>query len=353
MRITFPVFRLGETGGEKGLVRIANGLFNKGHDVSFVLPANTYSTIYHTRARLIETPPIAHADRLYLNFLTSCITMVPKIPESDIICANYCMTALPTFISAKLLNKGIPFYYVQHYESLLFPGLCRFGYRLYVKSSYKYFDQNIITISRWLDDKIFEHTGKRPIVIHPAVDLDIFRPIEQERIDKIKIVLCLGLTVAWKGNSDVIKAMKIVYQKYKNVKLVIVGRSRINIDANIPYEQLQANDEELAELYSLCDIYVLGSWYEGFPAPPLEAMACGAPVICADNLGIREYGINEKNCLIVPPKNPEAMANAILRLLLDEDLCEKFRREGPKTAKQFTWDETVNAFERTFKEALK
>jgi glycosyltransferase involved in cell wall biosynthesis len=355
MKITFPVFGLGGSGGDKGLVRIANGLVDRGHDVSFVLPKNTYSKIYPTKAKLIETLPLTikyeQFNLPYIDFVSPFISLVPRIPKSDIICANYCMTALPTIISAKVLNKGVPFYFVQHYESLFFPRSLQFGYRWYVKNTYNYFGNNIITVSKWLGDAIFNHTGKKPVVVHPAVDLDIFRPRETQKRDT-KTILCLGVNVAWKGNLDVINAMKIVNKKYEKMKLVIVGRSKIKVNASIPHEQRQANDEELAELYSSCDVYLLGSWYEGFPAPPLEAMACGAPVVCTDNLGIREYGINEENCLIVPPKQPEAMADAILRLLSDEDLCEKFREAGPKTAKQFTWDKTADKVESVFKEAL-
>jgi len=53
------------------------------------------------------------------------------------------------------------------------------------------------------------------------------------------------------------------------------------------------------------------------------------------------------------PKDPEALANAILRLLEDEDLREQFRKEGPRTAKQFTWDKTVDKVEKLFKNALR
>jgi glycosyltransferase involved in cell wall biosynthesis len=355
VKITFPTFGLGGAGGEKALVRIANGLILRGHDVSFVLPLGGYSKTYPTKAKLIETLPIIAGYRKlrvpYMNLLTSCIALAPRIPKSDIVCASYCLTALPTLIATRLLKKGTPFYFVQHYESLFFDKSYQFGYRSHVKDTYKYFE-NIITVSKWLDDKIYEHTGRRSTVINPGIDLDIFRPMKSEK-DDIKTILCLGVNPKWKGNADVIKAMEIVYEKYKKVKLLIVGRAKVEVKSEIPYEQRQASDEELAKLYSSCDVYALGSWYEGYPAPPLEAMACGAPVISTDNLGIREYGIDGNNCLIVPPRNPEAMADAILRLLSDKDLCQKLSAEGPKTAQQFTWDKTVDKIEKLFEQTLR
>lgn len=355
MKITFPTFGLGGAGGQKALVRIANGLVDRGHDVSFVLPSGGYSKIYPTKAKLIGTLPIVTGYKElrvpYIDLLTSCIALIPRIPKSDIVCANWCLTALPTLIATRLLKKGTPFYFVQHYESLFFGKSYQFGYRSHVKNTYKHFE-NIITVSKWLDDKIYRHTGRRSTVINPGIDLDIFRPLKSER-DDIKTVLCLGVNPIWKGNTDVIKAMEIVYEKCKKVKLIIVGRAEIEVKSEIPYEQRQASDEELAKLYSSCDAYVLGSWYEGCPAPPLEAMACGAPVVSTDNLGIREYGIDGNNCLIVSPRDPKAMANAILRLLSDKDLCQKLREEGLKTAQQFTWDKTVDKIEKLFEQTLR
>lgn len=89
------------------------------------------------------------------------------------------------------------------------------------------------------------------------------------------------------------------------------------------------------------------SWYESFPLPPLEAMACGTPVVTT-RIGTEDYAFNEKNCLVVPPRNPKAMAEAILRLLDDESLQERFKKEGLKTARQFTYDRTVDRLEELF-----
>lgn len=355
MKITFPTISLGGAGGHKALIRIADGLIDRGHDVSFVVPLLGYYEIYPTRAKIIKTIPVNNKYKRielpYIDFALTCMALVPRIPKSDIICASWCMTALPAYIATKYFHRGIPFYFVQHYESLFFNRFYQAGYRNYVRSTYKYTD-NIITISKWLDDKIYEVSGKRCEIVHPAIDNEIFRPIEHEK-NEIKKILCLGVNIEWKGNIDVIRAMEIVSQQYRNVQLILVGRDKINIKSNIPYKQVQASDEELARLYASSDVYVLGSWYEGFPAPPLEAMACGTPVVSTDNLGIREYGIHMQNCLIVPSKNPQAMAEAILKILNNENFSKQLRLEGIKTAQQFNWDKTTDRIEKIFENALK
>lgn len=86
------------------------------------------------------------------------------------------------------------------------------------------------------------------------------------------------------------------------------------------------------------------SWYESFPLPPLEGMACGAPVITT-NIGTEDYAFNGENALVVPPRDPKKMAEAILELLKNEDLRERLRKAGPKKAKEFTWDRTTDTID--------
>lgn len=169
-----------------------------------------------------------------------------------------------------------------------------------------------------------------------------------------KIVLCMGKDIEWKGFKDATKAMEIVFAKEDGVKWLVYGTEKPTIESRkAPYEFIKfPSDLELAQLYSKANVVIVPSWYESFPAPPLEAMACGTPVVTT-KYGTEDYAFHGKNCLVVPPKDPKALADAVLRLLEDEDLREKFKKEGPKTAKQFTWDKTVDKIEELFKEALK
>ena len=110
-------------------------------------------------------------------------------------------------------------------------------------------------------------------------------------------------------------------------------------------------DQELAEIYSQCDVYVSPSWYEGFALTPLEAMACGVPVV-STRLGVEDYASHEHNALITSPREPNQLANEIIRLLRDRDLREKLIENGLKTADALTWDKTTDRVEAAFKESL-
>jgi glycosyltransferase involved in cell wall biosynthesis len=74
-------------------------------------------------------------------------------------------------------------------------------------------------------------------------------------------------------------------------------------------------------------------------------MACGAPVVLTDSRGVREYARPGENCLLVPIRQPEALAAAILRVLDDQVLRDRLRLEGPSTAARFDWQTAGDRFE--------
>jgi glycosyltransferase involved in cell wall biosynthesis len=150
-----------------------------------------------------------------------------------------------------------------------------------------------------------------------------------------------------KGLQDFLAAIKIVYQHMPNLELWIVSKEDCQIETPIPFQFIyRPSRNRLAELYASCDLFVLTSWWESFGLPPLEAMACGAPVVLTDSRGVREYARHGENCLMVPPRKPEAVARAIQRVLTDPALTKRLRQNGPPTAAKFTWHKAVDRFEQ-------
>jgi glycosyltransferase involved in cell wall biosynthesis len=94
-------------------------------------------------------------------------------------------------------------------------------------------------------------------------------------------------------------------------------------------------EEHLPALYCLADLLVFPSLYEGFGLPPLEAMACGTPVITSDSSSLPEV-VGEAG-LMVPSEEPEALAEATVMVLADPRLREDLVRKGLSRASQFTW----------------
>jgi glycosyltransferase involved in cell wall biosynthesis len=94
-------------------------------------------------------------------------------------------------------------------------------------------------------------------------------------------------------------------------------------------------DEDLPTLYSLADIFAYPSHYEGFGIPVIEAMACGTPVICADNSSLPE--VAGPAAVQVSATDTSALAEALQRLAGDSLLREQAIRAGFKQAKKFSW----------------
>jgi len=99
------------------------------------------------------------------------------------------------------------------------------------------------------------------------------------------------------------------------------------------------SDEELIQLYALCELYVFPSWHEGFGLPALEAMACGAPVIGANTSSLPEViGLDEA---LFDPFDVKAITTKLAEALTDESFRQRLRAHGVQQAKKFSWDETA------------
>ncbi len=161
-----------------------------------------------------------------------------------------------------------------------------------------------------------------------------------------------------------IKAVKIVSDSI-NVKLIIVGTGNY-----IEYYKNMAesygmtsrvifagyiDDSDLPKYYNESDVVVLPSYNraEGFGMVLIEALACGTPVIGTTVGGIPYAIKNDEDGLLVPPKDSEALADAIKQILTDEKLAEGMGRRGyERVNKEFTWEKSTENFLEIVREVL-
>jgi glycosyltransferase involved in cell wall biosynthesis len=98
-------------------------------------------------------------------------------------------------------------------------------------------------------------------------------------------------------------------------------------------------DEDLPGLYAAATAFIFPSLYEGFGLPPLEAMACGTPVVCSNTSSLPE--VVGEAALLCDPLDELALADALKRVVSDEDLRDTLRERGLKQAAKFSWDRTA------------
>jgi len=215
--------------------------------------------------------------------------------------------------------------------------------------------KDIIDLCRKDEDRIS--------VVYSGVDPE-FRPLEQdEEMGRIKekydlpekFILSLGTLEPRKNIEGVIKAFNIFAQKYKTspYNLVIVGmdgwknesiiqawkdspcRHRIKFLGYVP-------NKDKVYLYNLASVFIFPSFYEGFGLPPLEAMACGTPVITSFTSSLPEVVGNAG--LIVDPKNIRDIFEAIKQISEDERLRLELGQKSLERARNFSWKETADRY---------
>ncbi len=99
---------------------------------------------------------------------------------------------------------------------------------------------------------------------------------------------------------------------------------------------------DYVRMFRETDIFIYPSLYEGFPAVPLEAMACGCALVTTRVSGIEEYGLHGENCLMADPHDVETMVGNVRRLIEETAFRDQIREKGLATAKTFGWDKAAD-----------
>ena len=214
-------------------------------------------------------------------------------------------------------------------------------------------------------EDLMVHYGADPskICIVPCgFSKDEFEPVSKLRARKLLqldpdeiVLLQLGRMVPRKGVDNVIRSLAHLRSK-KSLRLVIVGGSGEQPDLNAPeFRRLREiaategveskvvfagrkNRQQLKYYYSAADIFISTPWYEPFGITPLEAMACGTPVIGADVGGIKYSVADGSTGFLVPPNQPKALAEKIDELVANPALMSAMGKNGLKRVNQlFTW----------------
>ncbi|MEM4217608.1 MAG: glycosyltransferase family 4 protein [Candidatus Methanomethylicaceae archaeon] len=262
--------------------------------------------------------------------------LVRNCPKSDIVIATYHTTAFAAYL---LMENAVPFYHIQHYEELfkqddLGRKVARLTY---------YMPLILIANSTWLQEQIKKRFGREPYLLKPGIDTSVFRPyydlaIKYKNANPVRILSYCSLA-KFKAWDEAVKGMEIVFKVLgdKRIEWVVFGETPPK-QPNVPCKFVgKVFGESLARLYSSAHIVFMNSWYESFPLPPLEAMACGTAVVTT-RFGTEDYAFDKINSMVIPPGEPLLLAEAIVYLVENMDFTKQLAQAGIETAVQFTWD---------------
>ena len=222
-------------------------------------------------------------------------------------------------------------------------------------------------------DKIIVHTEEnrkiliemgipsKKVAIIPHGSYTFFRSYAHIEVSKHEnAVLFFGYIIRNKGVEYLIKAAPIVSKEVPDIKIIIAGEGDLSsyrelVDKSIfdVYNEFLPN-EKVAELFQRAKIVVLPYIYhQGHSGVLNIAFAFGKPVVVTDVGDLPNLVDNGKIGLIVPPKDPEALAEAIVKLLKDDELRERMSKNSHKKAQELSWDNIAKMHLKVYEETIK
>ena len=346
----FPHPASGPTGGYKVVYEYANRLVEDGYKVTVAYSGSIFwrkkplrfkiTNIY----RYLETLLKGYSSRKWFPLNLRVKEDFPfsmnfhHMPRADIYVATSPYTAW--YLNKYPIQTEKKFYLIQGKENWG-PGL-----KAILEQTYKMPLQKIV-ISKWLQKMLKEEYFEDSILIPNGFDFNKFnltKPINLK--NKYQISLLYSEQILKRCN-DALTALRLVKQKIPQLKVKAFGiPSRpMSFPDWIEYYQ-QPDYETHNRINNECAIYIGTSEQEGWGLTVGEAMICGQAVCCADNPGYREMAIDRETALLSPVKNPEALAENIIRLIQDDDLRIKIANQGNKFIQSFTWEKSYKKFKK-------
>ncbi len=337
-------------GGVRVIVDYANHLARSGHGVHIFVPKNQFKPLYpidqKVRVHLLrnsnEVDLFSRLKTLY------DLSKAMRNTDLDVIVANFFPTVYPSWT----VNTGTRVVYFIQDTPHLFNSFSPVGVAM--RLTYRFNFPRITTSSF-----IKQGAGVEATVISPGVSANFYP--EQDPVllaeKQHPAVLYFPRKQAYKGMDYFIEAVKHLVESGMRFELWLITKET---EALNPFEDMEIpclimdgdTDQKLRRLYSSADVYVSSSITEGYNLPPLEAMACGTPVVMTDSGGSSDYARPDENAIVVRPRDSRALARAIKRVLEDKELRTRLRQEGLKTAAMFSSENAARRFEEFLLEVV-
>ncbi len=358
MKITFVLPHAGLAGGVRVVAIYADRLRKRGHDVSVVsIPLGRPSWKTQVKSLLKGkglVPPPRH-EPSHLDYVDVPHHVIDRnrpitnadVPDADVVIATWWETA--EWVARFSPSKGVKVYFLQHYEAFDEQPKERVmaTWRL---PFYK------ITISKWLVDIARKDYGDSDVaLVHNSVDTDQFyAPVRGKQAQPT--IGMMYSTAYWKGCSISLQAFELAAKQVPGLRMIAFGAYPVSSELPLPSNSeyiLRPPQDAIRDIYAQCDVWLCGSWSEGFHLPPLEAMACRCPVVSTEVGGPMDIIKPGVNGYLVPCGDAVALAEKLIHVLsLSEHEWKALSDGAYATATGYTWDDATTLFETALANAI-
>jgi len=323
LKVIYVTEGTGVGGGHRDIFEHLNRLQDRGHDVSlFSLGGEP------------EWFPLEALVRTFGDYeeLTAALAQ-----EDAIKVATWWVTGGPVWRSS--LRRGRPVFFVQDIETSYYSGRDRRQERRRNEVLAGYREEfRYMTIAEVSAEKLAE-LGLKAELVPPGIDLETFRTLDVERRDDMLLAI---------GRANPLKNFPLTVEAWSGLEpqpeLCLFGvEPELRPEGRSRYVEAPS-DAEVNELLNQATVFVQTSRHEGFCLPPLEAMAAGAPVVCTDANGNRDFCRDGENCLMVEA-DPAAVAAGIERLMGDRELRARLVAGGLETVQEYSWHRQIDRLE--------
>lgn len=232
----------------------------------------------------------------------------------------------------------------------------------------KFTDRIIVVARPDMQKGLANHIGREDkyALIYNGIDLEKFRqPVDEFRMrsslgldPNSKVVGMIGRLEDQKNPLDFIRAAAEVHKHYSNAQFLIVGGGPLRADCEQLIKELNLEGkffllgyrDDVAKILSILTMTTMSSLWEGLPIVFLESMSAGKPIVANNVGGVEDVVVDGETGFLVTPHQPAEMAERILLLLNNDELCNKMGRVARLRSSDFSKQRMVEQVESLYKE---
>lgn len=352
-------------GAEAYVLNIAK-LLNKKYDIDVVvvcsaLDDNYYKKEYLNGIKVYRMPYLFKISSTPINiFWTNTLGSIIDKEMPDIINGHLPVPYIAD-VAARIANKkNIPYILTYHNDLTGYNPIIRFLSKCYYKfignKTLEISEKIVVTSPFYASSSMYiRKYGDKLKIISPGVDTNIYKVLDNITKDRNSVLFVgqLNKESQHKGLSYLLEAIKIIKDSIPTVELVIVGKGNyvdhykmltrsMGLVDNVKFMGLKQG-EELATFYNSSAVLALPSYNraEGFGMVLTEAQACGTPVV-GTMIGGIPYAVKDgETGILVNPKDPKMLADALLKIMTNENLLKEMGKKGCKRVREeFSWEKS-------------